>query len=103
MSWWVEGGVNYLSGIPGDLENPAVLPDDWILDFLMKYPVAREDFEKMVPTLSAGEQERLTNLVKNNPLVNHIPTEDMVVSDYIQAKEIAVGVRTRIIKPRPPK
>ena len=100
MSWWVVNGVNYLGGIVGDAENPAVICDEWIIAMLHRYPESREDFNAVVPTMLAEEQDRLTTLIEKNPSVNLTLVDARVVSDYVQSKHNRAGVRTQIPKPR---
>ena len=59
-NWWFDNqGRNNLAGIPGDPDNPAVLTDDCIVDLLINIPVAKKDFEALVPSMTPDEQVRL--------------------------------------------
>lgn len=89
--WWIQDRVqNTLSGIPGSEVDPmlqalidsgdpcldqatldslihgAVLPDDAIVDFLRSVPAARDSVCRLLPTMTAEEQERILRLL-NGP------------------------------------
>lgn len=78
--FWVDGvGINNLSGIPQDPDNPAILTDAAILDFLTRIPEARNSFNRLVPTMSDEEQERLNNIARmanNGMVIGEIETGD---------------------------
>ena len=78
--WWINNsGQNMLAGIPGDSDNPAMLDDSYILDFLTRIPVARASFNLLYPTMSADEQARLDEIVKmadNGYVVDDVSSSD---------------------------
>jgi hypothetical protein len=68
-NWWFDNqGRNNLAGIPGDPDNPAILPDYLIIDFLINIPIAKQDFLNALPYMTAVEQTRLNTLVAQNPM-----------------------------------
>lgn len=83
LGWWFdEQGRNNLSGVPGSPTNPAILPDHIIVEFLLQYPPAKEEFKKLVPLMLPEEQDRLNALVAANPLtLKNYPTDDQVIDD----------------------
>lgn len=61
--WWVsDTGENMLAGLPGSYDNPARLPDDYILNFLICIPDARKSFDRLIGNMLPEEQERLRPL-----------------------------------------
>ena len=90
MNWWIsKGGHNAL----------LTLSDDLILDFLWRHPQSRHDFEIIVPTMAEEEQQRLQELIDQNPWVKKNRMIDaQTVADNIQSRHNKAGVRTR--KPR---
>jgi hypothetical protein len=99
-NWWIDGqGRNNLAGIPDSATNPAILPDYLIVEFLLNYPQAKTDFYRMLPTMSAEEQERLNELVEKNPYcMAHNVVDPVAYSDRIQHRYNTQGVRTRMPK-----
>lgn len=92
--WWINNiGQNMLKGIPGDTDNPAFLPDAYILDFLARIPEARNSFERLLPLLSSEEQSRLSQL-KQSAFKHQNFLDPIVVADTIQAKQNRLGIRT---------
>ena len=111
MSYWTFNSKNGLKGVEGtdvdgndcnngriyipDPVNPIVLTDVQILNALETSHRARRDFEVIYPTLLPEEQERLSNLIKNNPRLSTLNVDENIVNDRIQAKEIrSIPVRT---------
>lgn len=82
-NWWFDDqGRNNLAGIPGDPDNPAVLPDAVIVDLLINIPIAKKDFEALVPNMSPDEQQRLNDLVARYPItLQPFPFNDQQVDD----------------------
>ncbi len=75
--------------------NPVVLSDDIILYALRTSKRARADFNRIFPTLLPDEQERLTQLLENNPRVSALNTDENTFYDRIQHKAItSIPVRT---------
>lgn len=92
MEWWINNsGANLLEGDPDDTANPIRLPDDYILDFLLRIPAARLSFERLVPNLSAAAQTRLRALAERAqiPLIS-----ETAASDITQSVLNKSGVRT---------
>jgi len=82
MNWWFDDmGRNNLSGVPGT-DNPPILTDDRIIEFLIMNPLARLDFQAILPTMLPQEQERLNGIVAANPrtLIGY-PIDDQVIDD----------------------
>ncbi len=93
-NWWFDNqGRNNLAGIPGDLCNPAVLPDHIIVDILINVPIAKEDFKKIVPTMLPEEQTRLNCLVAMNPLtLQPFPFNDQQIDDRFMRSQNTPGI-----------
>lgn len=112
MSYWTFNGKNGLAGVPGtstvlegscfgqvvytpDPDNPAVLSDEEILNALRISRAARYDFRRIFPTLLSAEQERLTNLLEENPRISALLTDDQLIADRIQSHDVrSIPVRT---------
>ena len=60
-NYWIrENGQNTLKGVNGDFENPLILPDHLILEFLSDgNQKAREDFQALLSSMLPEEQDRL--------------------------------------------
>jgi len=80
-------------------ENPAVLEDAFILSALQMSPKARNDFNIIFPTLLPEEQERLSNLLAENPRISLLETDSQTYNDNIQQYDVSAGVRVRIPRP----
>ena len=58
--WWLTDiGQNLLAGSYVDADNPILLDDEQILDFLRRIPAARESFNRLFPSMDSSSQERL--------------------------------------------
>lgn len=93
-NWWFDNqDRNNLAGIPGDPDNPAVLSDDCIVDLLINIPVAKRDFEALVPNMTPEEQVRLNGLVARYPItLQPFPFNDQQVEDNFQRSQNTPGV-----------
>jgi hypothetical protein len=93
-NWWYDNqGRNNLAGIPGDPDNPAVLPDYLIVEILINVPIAKLDFQRVVPLMSPAEQERLNGLVARNPLtLQPFPFNDQRQEDLFMASQNRPGI-----------
>ena len=61
--WWINNsGTNTLKGVVDDADNPPILTDGQIIDFLRRIPAARDSFNVLVPTMTGGERTRLEGL-----------------------------------------
>ena len=90
--WWINNsGQNFLKGIPGDTDNPALLDDQTIATFFNKYPQAVASYQRMRLGLLDEEQERLDALLSMALALN---TEPHSFSDAVQNNWNKVGVRT---------
>ena len=90
-NWWVSNeGKNTLE--------EGVLPEETVLEFLWQNPFARKDFEKIVPTMSAYERERLRKLVQDNPYIKYLMPDPQVMGDKIQSNHNKAGVRLNLPK-----
>tara|TARA_B100000424_G_scaffold271371_1_gene273829 strand:- start:892 stop:1266 length:375 start_codon:yes stop_codon:yes gene_type:complete len=67
--WINSSGENTLKGSYTNPSNLLALPDEMILDFLKRYPKAREDFHKLLPSMLPEEQARLEELTQAHPSV----------------------------------
>ncbi|MCH8517718.1 MAG: hypothetical protein LAT68_15455 [Cyclobacteriaceae bacterium] len=94
MSWWRDvQGRNLLKGVPGDPDNPPLISEEWIIDFLARIPAARLSFNAVLPTLLPEEQERLLGILDRNPFlkkgVRPDPTDQ---NDLLQNRANRAGV-----------
>jgi len=90
--WWIDdAGRNTLKGVYDDPDNPVVLPDEYILDFLRTIPEARESFNRLYPTMLPEEKERLDTLSMS---ALYIQPDIKVVEDRFQARQNTVGIHT---------
>jgi hypothetical protein len=80
-------------------ENPAVLEDEFILYTIQHVPKARDDFNRIFPTLLPDEQERLNDLIYGNPKLSLPVIDPQTYADMQQKKDVTAGVRTRMPKP----
>lgn len=80
-------------------ENPAVLEDAFIINALQTSPKARNDFNIIFPTLLPGEQERLSNLLTDNPRESLLDTDPQTYNDNIQKYDVTAGVHVRLPRP----
>jgi hypothetical protein len=62
-------------------------------------PKARNDFKIIFPTLLPEEQERLSNLLAENPRISLLETDSQTYNDNIQQYDVSAGVRVRIPRP----
>jgi len=66
--WWYDDtGANLLKGVEDDPDNPILLWNDMIVDFLSTIPAALESFNRVVPTMLVAEQDRLNALAVGVP------------------------------------
>jgi hypothetical protein len=110
-NYWVFDNKNALEGVSSTLEtledcggrvvthpdetNPAVLSETNIIYALQTSRRARNDFQLVFPSLSAGAQARLTTLIEDNPRVSSLMLDDQKFMDQIQRKEVrSIPVRT---------
>lgn len=93
-NWWFDNqNRNNLSGIPGDADNPAILPDHVIVDFLLNIPIAKQDFKVLVPTMLPEEQVRLNGITARNPLtLQPFTFNDQHQSDVFMSLQNTPGV-----------
>lgn len=95
QNWWIDNqGVNNLRGVYDDPDNPLILLDDQIIQFVLSNPQAQRDFFALVPTMLPGEQERLNGLVSSYPrmeIPNPYP-DPQVIDDRFQARQNTTGV-----------
>jgi len=96
-TWWYDdGGTCLLKGVPDDPLNKVRLPDNFILSFLWKIPVARDQFVVILPSLLPEEQDRLNTLIDTNPYVKILMPCPQDVTDSVQRKWNRSGVRVRL-------
>lgn len=108
MGYWTFNGTNGLKGVAGTYEeipdgrvvytpdptNPAVLNDETIVYMLTTSRIAREEFNRIYPTLLPEEQERLDALLAARPrLLNMLFQDPQAEADAIQRKQTTSGVR----------
>ncbi len=85
-NWWITEGVNWLSGVEDNADNPIKLQDHQIRHPLFRVPQAREDFNALlaaadrpedpldpnygnIELLSIEEKERLNAIVEERPML----------------------------------
>ena len=91
--WWINNsGLNLLKGVAGDATNPIRLPDAQIIDFLRRYPAARESFNRLVPNMLADEQTRLRAFAAGS--AQFMQPDYKAAEDAFQANQNKNGVRT---------
>jgi hypothetical protein len=63
-NYWIrDNGQNTLKGVTGDFENPPLLPDHLILEFLSDgNQKARDDFQALLSSMLPEEQGRLETI-----------------------------------------
>jgi hypothetical protein len=90
--WWIDDtGRNTLRGVAGDTNNPPILPDEFILDFLRTIPEARESFNRLYPTMLPAEQERLDPIAAS---ARFLQPDIKAVDDGFQARQNTAGIHT---------
>jgi hypothetical protein len=108
--FWLFNGKNGLMGAPNtvvylsdgrpvtqkDANNPAILQDIFIAHALQTSRQARRDFSRLFPDLDAESQERLTDLILQNPRATSLIRDDQDFHDAIQNRGVTEGVRTRL-------
>jgi hypothetical protein len=108
--FWLFSGKNGLAGAAStfreepdgrivtikDPDNPAVLEDDIIAHCLRTSRQARNDFCRLFPSLLPEEQERLSNLVLNNPRQTSLLRTEEDWFDILQNRNVTEDVRTRL-------
>lgn len=85
-----------------DPNEPAVLEDIDIIFGLHTSQRARDDFERLFPTLDANSQYRLTELIRTNKQEVQLTQDDIQIGDRIQHASVTAGIRLRV-KTRPAK
>lgn len=95
MSYWIRpNGVNALKGVPGDLANPPNTRDEDIIFALQTSRQARIDFDRIFPSLLPEEQDRLTELIEDNPARSQLFRSLQSFLDTDQTRRVREGVRT---------
>ena len=91
--WWNNNvGENMLAGVEGDPDNPPVYPGYAITDMLRRIPAARAAFNRIVPTMTPEEQERLYLLA--NCVMGYDIYNNKFIEDSFMASQNTVGIRT---------
>jgi len=93
MEWWINSsGVNLLKGVYDSLDNPIVLADEAIVEFLMEINAARDSFNRIVPTMLPEEQARLMHITEGMPQLKALVYDR--VSDAFQHRLNTQRIRT---------
>lgn len=79
-----------------DPDNPAVLEPEFIAHALRTSRQARYDFNRLFPSLQADEQERLADIIIQNPRATALLQDDQTFHDILQQRGVTEGVRSRI-------
>ena len=84
--WFFSSGLNTLSR--------NTLSDVQILDFLLRIPLARSDFQAAFDLLESEEDKlRLTTLIEQNPFIKtKMAVDDKDIEDAIQKKHNTAGI-----------
>jgi hypothetical protein len=82
-----------------DPQYPAVLEDEFIIYALKRSLIARRDFNRLYPTMDAVSQNRLQNLIVNNPQVQWVVTDPTDDGDRIQRNEVTKGIHLNVPRP----
>ena len=89
--WWVNSsGTNNLKGVEDDDDNPILLDDDTIVEFLQRIPEARASFDRLYPSMLDDEKERLDELAR---VAQRMIVDDTDASDIVQRRANRAGVR----------
>lgn len=90
--WWYDDtGTNMLKGVEGDEDNPILLQDNMIVDFLSTIPAALDSFNRVVPTMLSEEQDRLYALASGIPKYTY--QNEKTFHDTVQSTWNRSGVR----------
>lgn len=88
FSVWVDD-----QGNPGDPTNPIRAYNTFILECLYTVPQARDDFNKMFPSLNVAEQTRFTRMLERAPYLSQTHyVEESVLSDRFAHRFNSAGV-----------
>lgn len=94
-NWWIgDTGINMLKGDPNDPDNPPILGDDLILDFVHRIPQAKTDLETMLPSLTEGERQRIETLFANAPFATQEWIAEQTRTDALMNRLNTPGVYT---------
>lgn len=85
-----------LKGVPGDPNNPPRLLDNFIIYCLQTSQEARDEFDRVVPSLLPAERDRMIDLLERNPGPSQLLKDPQVVDDDFQRTMNTQGVRTRM-------
>ena len=90
--WWINDvGQNTLKGVHGDVDNPPLLPDDYIFTFPRNIPEARASFDRLYPTMLPEERERLDPISEG---ARFVQPDIKATEDAFQRSQNAVGIFT---------
>ena len=91
--WWIsETGQNMLGGDPDDPDDPIALPDEVVVDFLLRIPAARDSFNRLYPQMTNIERIRLDRL--STGVAANLALIPKAVHDTFQATFNKAGVYT---------
>lgn len=92
--WWVNNvGENLLKGVEDDVDNPFMLPDEYIQDFFTRIPASRASYERLYPFLLPEEQARIQSLY-TFALSAATTLDEKALTDRIQHKWNTAGIHT---------
>lgn len=90
--FWINGeNQNMLKGVVGDTNNPIMLSDEFIVEFLLHIPNARASFDRLYPALLSEEQTRLYPL--RYTAATSMFLDAVEAADRLQAVVNTAGVR----------
>jgi len=93
VEWWYDdSGTNMLKGVDGDPDNPILLDDNFIVNFLSTIQASLDSFNRVVPNMLPDEQARLWPFLTGLPKYNY--ADPLVFSDGLQNRWNRSGVRT---------
>lgn len=71
-----------LKGVEGDNNNPRLLTDEQVIEFINQIPQARASLYRILPTLLLAEQDRINYLLSGSPGL--LPLTLDTISDNFQ-------------------
>lgn len=92
IEWWIDdSGTNNLKGVEGDPNNPILVSDDFIIEFLRMYLPARQSFDRLFPLMLPEEKVRLSAIAD---VIDYAMTNPQDQSDAMQTHQNRMGVHT---------
>jgi hypothetical protein len=90
--WYDDSGTNTLKGVEDDPDNPIILDDTYIVQFICTVPAALESFNRIVPNMLPEEQLRLNALAAGIPKYEY--SDPRTDTDEFQNRWNRSGIHT---------